>query len=312
MRSNRSIVCRRSAVRVVASGCVALVLAAVFSGGRASAAPVALLAGQVQTPASSFSLDFGAYGGVSSALISQTDFALEIDADLGTARFAQYQQSIAPLVLPGGFSTGNIRVEVVAGSSAGTLDVLTGEFTTSEQYAIHFDGDLSAFNLTSPVVLPSTSSGTVTLTALTGGNVIMAWTGSSVLPNPFDLTNYIPFSYTCSVTAAFAPEPVTLLQLAMIPQVVNLGLPAGIESSFLTKLYTALDSVDAGRNRSAASTLNAFVNQIEAQRGRKVSDADADGLVSDAEATIALLRAHVSAGSQQAIEIAPGKVRSSR
>jgi len=312
MRGNRSMTWRKSVIVAGAKGCAALVLAGVLSGSRASADPIALLAGQVPSPASSFSLDFGAFGGVSSALISQTDFALEVDADLGTAQFTQYQQSVAPLVLPGGFSTGNIRVEVVPGSSTGTLDVLSGEFTTSEQYAIHFDGDLGVFGLTSPVVLPSTSSGTVTLTAQTGGSVIMAWTGTSQLPNPFDLTTYIPFSYTCSVTAAFAPEPVTLLQLAMIPQIVNLGFPAGIESSLLTKLDTALDSVLAGRNRSAASTLNAFVNQIEAQRGRKVSDADADGLISDAEATIALLRADVTAALQQVIEIAPGKGPSSR
>ena len=270
------------------------------------------MAGQAPTPASSFSLDFGAYGGIASARISQTDFALEIDADLGTAQFTQYQQFVDPLLLFGAFDTGNIRVEVVPGSSAGTLNVLTGEFTTQELYDVYFDGDLSAFNLTSPVRLPSTSAGTVTLTALTGGDVIMAWAGTSQLPNPFDPSTFIPFRYTCSVQAAFAPEPVTLLQLAMIPHVVNLGLPVGIENSFLTKLETALISVNAGQNRNAANSLNAFVNKVEAQRGKKISDVDADGLVSDAEATIVLLRAGVTTGSQQAMDIAPGKVRNAR
>jgi hypothetical protein len=303
---------RKTLVGAFSRGSAALVLAAIFSGGRASAHPIALMAGQAPTPASSFSLDFGVYGGIASARISQTDFALEIDADLGTAQFAQYEQTVAPLILPGGFSTGNIRVEVVPGSSTGTLNVLTGEFTTEELYAVHFDGDLSAFHLTSPVVLPSTSAGTVKLSALSGGDVIMAWTGTSRLSNPFDPTTYIPFSYACSVTAAFAPEPLTLLQLAMIPQVVNLGLPVGIESSFLTKLDTALDSVLAGRNRNAANALNAFVNKVEAQRGKKLSDVDADGLVSDAEATIMLLRAGITVRSQQAVDIAPGKMRNAR
>ncbi|MEK7994435.1 MAG: PA14 domain-containing protein, partial [Planctomycetota bacterium] len=182
---------------------------------------------QAPTPASSFSLsfDFGAFVETSSARISQTDFALEIDADLGTAQFTTYQQSVDPLILPGGFNTGNIRVEVVPGSSRGDFDKLTGEFNTSELYAVHFDGDLSMFHLTSPVVLPSTSAGTVTLTALTGGSVIMAWAGTSQLPNPFDLSTFIPFRYTCAVQAAFAPEPVTLLELALIPNVINLDLP---------------------------------------------------------------------------------------
>src|SRR3990172_10280026 len=202
LRNNRPMELHKTLIGAIAPGSAAVVLAAILSGSRAAADPVALVATQAPTPASSFSLDFGAFGGVSSAQISQTDFELEIDADLGTAQFTQYQQSVAPLVLPGGFSTGNIRVEVVPGSSAGTLNVLTGEFTTEELYAVHFDGDLSAFHLTSPVVLPSTSAGTVRLSALTGGDVLMAWTGTSRLPNPFDPATYIPFTYACSVTAA--------------------------------------------------------------------------------------------------------------
>ena len=296
MRINRPMVWRKTVVGAIARGSAVFVLAAMFSGGRAAADPVALVATQTPNPASSFSLDFdfGAFVETSSAQISQTDFELEIDADLGTAQFAQYKQSIAPLILPGGFSTGNIRVEVVPGSSVGTLNVLTGVFTTEELYAVYFDGDLSAFHLTSPVVLPSTSAGTVKLSALSGGDVLMAWAGTSQLLNPFDPLTVISFKYTCEVTADFAPEPVTLLQLAMIPHVVNLGLPVGIENSFLTKLDTALISVNAGRNRNAANSLKAFVNKVEAQRGKKISDVDADGLVSDAEATIVLLRASVS------------------
>jgi len=305
---------RKTLVGAIARGSAALVLAAMLSGGRAAADPVALVATQAPNPASSFTLDFdfGAFVETVSAQITRTDFELEIDADLGTAQFAQYKQYVDPLILPGGFSTGNIRVEVVPGSSSGTLNVLTGEFTTEELYAVYFDGDLSAFQLTSPVVLPSASAGTVKLSALLGGDVLMAWAGTSQLPNPFVPSTFISFKYTCEVTAAFAPEPVTLLQLAMIPHVVNLDLPVGIENSLLSTLDAALISVDAGRNRSAANTLNAFVKQIEAQRGRKVSGGDADGLVSDAKAAIMLLRAGITVGSQQAVDIAPGKMRNVR
>jgi hypothetical protein len=314
MRSNRLMAWRDilAAARTIARGSVALVLASLLSGGRASADPIAIQAGQSPTRSSAFTLDFGAQGGVASARISQTDFALEIDADRGTAQFAQYKQFVDPLVLPGGFNTGAIRVEVVPGSSQGAFNALTGEFNTSELYAVHFDGDLSMFNLTSPVVLPSTSSGTLTLTALTGGDVIMAWTGVSQLLNPFDPSTYIPFSYTCEVTASFAPEPVSLLQLALIPEVINMSLPVGIETSFVTKLQTALDSVNAGRNRNAANALGAFLNKVEAQRGKKVSEADADALVSDAQATIMLLRTGHVAGSQTALDISPGRGGKSR
>lgn len=299
-------------VGAFARGTTAIVLAAMLSGGRAAADPVALMATQAPSPASSFSLDFGTFGGVASAHISQTDFALEIDADLGTAQFAQYEQTIAPLILPGGFSTGNIRVEVVPGSSAGTLDVLTGEFTTEELYAVHFDGDLSAFNLTSPVVLPSTSAGTVRLSALSGGDILMAWDGTSQLLNPFDPSTQISFNYTCAVTAAFAPEPMTLLELALIPNVFNLDLPRGLETNLMIKLERALNYVIVGRDRLAASTLGNFIRNVESQRGRVISDTDADVLVADAEGAIMLLQADIVTEAQKNLDISSGRPRNLR
>ncbi len=260
---------------------------------RLNAAPVAVLGTQSAAHTSSFTLDFGNLGGVSSARIAQTEFVLEVDAALGAARFAEYDQAVEPLTLPGGVSTGNIRVQVVPGSSAGTFDSLRGEFNTEELYAVHFDGDLSLYGLTSPVVLPSTSLGLVNVSARDGGDVVMEWNGTGFLPNPFDPGQFIQFSYTCSIGAAFEPQPITLVELALIPNVVNLSLPDGLENSFLTKLDSAALSLDSGNDRSAANALNAFVNKVEAQRGKKVSDADAESLVSDAEGAIAMLRGEI-------------------
>jgi len=295
MCNNRPKAWRKTVVGAIVRGSAAFVLAAMLSDGRAVADPVALVATQAPNPVSSFTLefDFGAFVETVSARISQTDFELEIDAELGTAQFAQYKQHIDPLILPGGFSTGNIRVEVVPGTSAGMLNVLTGEFTTEESYAVYFDGDLSAFHLTSPVVLPSNSAGTVKLSALSGGEVLMAWAGTSQLLNPFDPSAAISFKYTCEVTADFAPEPVTLLELALIPKVVNLIIPLRLETNLLNILDKALNFINANRELKAAITLGHFISVVESQRGRSISVADADALVSDAEATVVLLRASV-------------------
>jgi len=281
---------RKTQVGAFARGSAALVLAAILSGGPALADPISLVATQSPNPTSSFSLDFGAYGGVASAQITQTDFELEVDADLGTAHFAQYKQFVDPLLLFGVFDTGNIRVEVVPGSSTGTLNVLTGEFTTQELYDVYFDGDLSPFGLTSPVRLPSTSEGTMSLSALSGGEVTMAWTGTYELPNPSAPGTTIPFRYTCSVQAEFAPEPVTLLELALIPNVINFNIPRSLETSLLTNLDKALNFVNTSRELKAATTLVSFISLVESQRGLKISEDDADSLVSDAEAAIVMLR----------------------
>jgi hypothetical protein len=285
--------------RKLACVVVAGVTSAALPPGAASGEPISLFGEQSPVRTSSFSLDFGALGGVSSARIAQTQFALEIDADQGLARFENYNQQVEPLTLPGGFNTGNIRVEVVPGSSNGTFNDLTGEFETSELYAVHFDGDLSAFQLTSPVILPSTSAGVVTVQALEGGNVNLEWSGVSELLNPFDPSSFIQFTYTCSVDASFSPEPTTLVRLALVPDVINLELSAGLESSLLSKLDVALQNVLTGNNRAAANNLTAFVRQIQAQRGDKLDEDAADLLISDAQGAIFMLRSGVVAASRE-------------
>ncbi len=156
---------------------------------------------------SSFSLDFGPeMGGISSATITSTEYLLRIDAQGGTARFVNYYQQVEPLTLPGGISTGNIVVQIVPGSSTGTFDPATGEFTTSEQYEIHFGADLSLFGLVSPVTLPSASVGVVDSTG-SPATIEMIWDGVGQLANPADPANPITFTYQCRVNTLYNQNP---------------------------------------------------------------------------------------------------------
>ncbi len=292
MHSNRLMARQETlpAFRIVAPVGVAVVLAAILSGGRAAAAPVTLMATQAPSPASSFSLAFPAeYGAPSYAPISQTDFSLEINAAAATARFTDYEQFVTPLTLPGPVSTGDIHVVVQPDSSHGTLNVLTGEFTTHEVYDVYFDGDLSAYGFYDSVPVPSTSVGTVKVSALTGGEVHMAWEGTYMLYNPYDPANPIPIRYTCEVHSTFAPEPVTLLELALIPNIINLHLSPKLERVLLNQLNLALTHVSWGESELAASSLETFIHSVNLQRGRGISNEDADALLSDADGTILLL-----------------------
>jgi hypothetical protein len=251
----------------------------------ANAAPVALQAEQTAAMTSSFTLDFGGYGR-SEASISHTQFELNLDPDGGLARFDAYDQDIAPLDLFG-FNTGDIRVEIVPGSSAGTFNPLTREFETTEEYAIHFEGDLGAFGLTSPVVLPSASRGTLSVSEAEGGRVVLDWSGVGQLPNPFDPSApAIIFNYTCSMQAAFASDPAALVNLGLMPNVINMQLPILVETKLMTKLDRAAANIDAGAYRSAILPLTAFIQLVEAQRGKSMSDAEADLLHNDAQGAI--------------------------
>jgi hypothetical protein len=46
-----------------------------------------------------------------------------------------------------------------------------------------------------------------------------------------------------------------------------------------SKLNNALDDLARGQDKGAVGKLNAFINSVEAQRGKKISEADADALI---------------------------------
>ena len=96
-------------------------LMALISSSGVRAEPIRLVAEANPTVPSAFALDFGAFGR-SIGHISFMDIELEIDADTGEARFERYYQEVDPLTLPGGISTGNLTIEILAGSSSGTYN----------------------------------------------------------------------------------------------------------------------------------------------------------------------------------------------
>lgn len=161
-----------------------------------------LLAEQDPDRVSKFTIDFGPFG-ASEALISQTNYVLEIDPDRREARFVFYYQAIDPLKLPGDISTGNITVRVVSDTSEGVYDPETREFSTREDYAIYFEADLRMFGLNSPMVLTSDSNGVVIFTGENTGTIQQKWFGEGELKDPRDPEKKIKFSYTCEVNTVF-------------------------------------------------------------------------------------------------------------
>lgn len=153
-----------------------------------------------QDPAvqSFFSIDFGPMGGVAEAEVADTQFLLKLDHVSDSAAFLRYHQHVDPLILPGGISTGDITVTVVPGTSRGKLHS-DGTFETEEDYSIAFTGDLRPYGLTSPVILPSKSNGTIRFETTNTGRIELIWNGEGELANPFNPGVPIPFSYQCRV-----------------------------------------------------------------------------------------------------------------
>jgi hypothetical protein len=276
-----------TAWRSTTSASVALVALAAMAS--AQARPLSIVTNEDPAQPGAFTLDFGELGIVARSNITSTTYELSIDPAHGTARFVSYLQHVEPLALPGGISTGDITVEIVEGSSTGSFDPLTSTFTTSEMYAVHFTGDLSAFGLQSPVLLPSNSLGELTLDPVDGGEVTMAWDGTGQLSNPFDPSTPLTFTYQCAVNTLFPPTAANVVGLALVPYVMTLELPVEIEDSLLGMLDQALVRIQRGKESRAVPILRAFIEKVDVLSGSWIEATDAAHLVTVASEAIDLI-----------------------
>jgi arabinogalactan endo-1,4-beta-galactosidase len=68
----------------------------------------------------------------------------------------------------------------------------------------------------------------------------------------------------------------------LISLVQGLNLSNGLTNSLVNKLENSHASLDKGNTNAACNQLSSFVNEVEAKRGKELTDAQADQLVRDA------------------------------
>lgn len=79
-------------------------------------------------------------------------------------------------------------------------------------------------------------------------------------------------------------------RLADLPAVVEgLSMHDGTRQSLMAKVRAALQAMERGQPNAARGPLMAFVNEVKAQRGKKIAIADADMLIAFAEHVLAAL-----------------------
>jgi len=65
---------------------------------------------------------------------------------------------------------------------------------------------------------------------------------------------------------------------SIIEDIEDMNLAKGIETALISKLNAAINSLDKTHINAAINQLNAFINQVESQRGKKLTDEQADSL----------------------------------
>jgi hypothetical protein len=112
----------------------------------------------------------------------------------------------------------------------------------------------------------------------------------AVLQLRSDVSFNLDFPVTFYITAATSES----LLRNLLDSVASLNLAAGSANALRSKLQNALDALandTPGGTVSAIGMLNAFINSVEAQTGKRISPEQAEELVSKAESLISKLQA---------------------
>jgi parallel beta-helix repeat protein len=70
----------------------------------------------------------------------------------------------------------------------------------------------------------------------------------------------------------------------IMEDIEGMDLPTGTENSLLSKLENAIKSINKENYNAAANQLEAFINEVEALKGKELTIAQADALIDDAGA----------------------------
>ena len=153
-------------------------------------------------------------------------------------------------------------------------------------------------------------TGTVMITLYPGssctGTAVQTYTGVSlgssspnVSPNlasgPYSFqasaysgdNNYV--SGTSGSCEPFAVQTPAQSTSSLISLVNGMNLPHGTTTSLVAKLSAALDSINRGNDNAAMNQLNAFINEVNAQAGKAITQSQAQTLTYDAQAIITAL-----------------------
>jgi PKD repeat protein len=129
----------------------------------------------------------------------------------------------------------------------------------------------------------SAGSGTVT------GSHVYSWPGSYVVT--VDVIDDDGSTSSGTFTVDVLPVPEVMVE-TLSDVVEDINLPGGTDKSLNASLDTAMQVLeDSNENNDVAAikALQAFINKIEAQRGKNISEADADALIAKVLETIAAL-----------------------
>ncbi len=119
------------------------------------------------------------------------------------------------------------------------------------------------------------------------GIYVVGWTpGTLTSPSYSGSGNMDAFVVKLSSSPS-SPQDDILALIAIVESLFD----GGLENSLTAKLTNAIKSLEMGNTATAINQLQSFINQVQAQRGKAISESDADMLIAQAQAIIDALNA---------------------
>jgi hypothetical protein len=156
---------------------------------------------------------------------------------------------------------------------------LTGHQTGAGRYDVRINGVVVA-----TLFAPTDGS---TLVNSADFPLVAGQTYTVTLSNTAGISSTGAASYDSSAIFAFEIISPAEDELAdLLQDVIDLNLLVGTSNAFQAKLRKALAALERGDTQTALALLKSFINSVEAQRGKALTDAEADALIAAAQAII--------------------------
>jgi hypothetical protein len=192
----------------------------------------------------------------------------------------------------------NFAATASAGSSRGRIEVLNNDEGVRDRYGVHNTEPRQ--NLSGPevaghaveglsIVMRDRTTFAVSSDALplVPPTLLQFADGAEIFLNFFDAPGVI-----AGLTSLTVSSSVTDLLNDLVQRVISLNVQGGISNSFDAKLDAVVNAIDDSNeknNAAAQNAMHAFINAVEAQRGKKLTDTQVTQLVNVAQAIIAAL-----------------------
>ena len=186
---------------------------------------------------------------------------------------------------PEGYDTNNPSLTVAFWTaSAATVTFEEPVAVVSFYYSSQYSSSWQAFGETGNLVATSqipVTDGEFSIwefSEVTVGENIVTSIRINVAPGYMGIDDF----QTCRIVNQ-SPEDAII---GLIDDIGEIGLHKGIENSLVKKLENALKSLEKGNDGAAINKLYAFINEVEAQNGKKIEAGNAESLIEQALAII--------------------------